>query len=195
MPGYAFGIPAAKCKVGSILRRVKGSVCSKCYAHKGMYSFPVVRDAQALRLKILLSDLEKWQKNMPELLSRKYAKKVPSDKYFRWHDSGDVQSLEHLSAIVEITKNVPDVKFWLPSKEYAIVREYFSKNEKPSNLVVRMSAPMIGAESVSNIPQTLSSTVDSGKGFKCKAPSQNGECKNCRACWDPEIPSIDYHSH
>lgn len=193
MPGFSYGTPARECTVGSILRSVTGSVCSKCYARKGMYSFPVVQAAQYRRLETM-ENLSEWTVNMTELLSRKYSRKIESEKYFRWHDSGDLRSVEHLSAIVQIAKNLPGINFWLPSKEYAIVRQSLRNLEIPSNLAVRMSAPMIGEPMVS-IFGTVSSTVGTGKGFQCPAYSQNGKCGDCRACWDVEIPSVDYPQH
>lgn len=194
MPGLAYGTPAKDCPVGSILRKKAGSVCSKCYAHKGMYVFANVRDAQAKRLEILSSNLSQWQADMTELLSRKYAKKTGSDAVFRWHDSGDVQSREHFSAIVQIAKDLPGISFWLPTKEYALVRWAVANLEIPSNLVVRVSAPMIGA-APNPIPGTVSSTVGTEHGQDCPAYSQDGKCGNCRACWDAEIPSVNYPQH
>jgi hypothetical protein len=142
-----------------------------------------------------MENLSEWTANMTELLSRKYARKSASEKYFRWHDSGDLRSVEHLSAIVEIAKNLPDIHFWLPSKEYAIVRQSLRNLEIPSNLVIRMSAPMIGQEVFSAGIFTNASTVGTGKGFQCEAYSRDGKCGPCRACWDTEIPSIDYPQH
>lgn len=191
MPGFSYGTPARECMIGSILRSVKGSVCSKCYAYKGMYSFPVVQAAQYRRLETM-ENLSEWTANMTELLSRKYAKKAASEKYFRWHDSGDLRSVEHLSAIVQIANNLPGINFWLPTKEYAIVRAY--PYYFPANLTVRVSAPMIGKKMVS-ILGTVSSTVGAGKGFRCPAPSQNGKCGDCRACWKPKVSNVDYHQH
>jgi hypothetical protein len=194
MPGFAYGIPAAECSIGGILRKRKGSVCSKCYAHKGMYSFPVVKAAQYRRLGILSNDLDGWRKNMTSLLRAKYARK--SERYFRWHDSGDLQSAAHLSAIVQIAADLPDVKFWLPTKEYALVRAWVKEHGAfPANLVVRVSAPMIGQESVSNIPGTQSSTVGAGVGLACEAYTRGGHCGDCRACWNKNVESVDYPQH
>jgi len=196
MPGLSYGIPAAACPVGAILRRNPDSVCGSCYAHGGMYNFPVVKAALARRLEILSADLDQWRRDMTELLSRKYARKAGDAKVFRWHDSGDLQGAEHLSVIVQIAKDLPDVRFWLPTKEYRTVREWVRTNgEFPSNLTVRISAPMIGAESISSIPGTVGSTVNTGTGFQCPAYSQGGECKNCRACWSQENVSVNYPLH
>ena len=195
MPGYSYGTPAKECKVGSILRTRKGSVCSKCYARKGMYVFPVVQSAQYRRLNILSSNLETWRKNMTALLSLKYARKTGDAKVFRWHDSGDIQSLEHLSAIVQIAKDLPGILFWIPTKEYATVREWVRQNGAfPENLSVRVSSPMLGA-SVPAIPGTVSSTVGTGTGFACEAYTRGGKCGPCRACWKKDIVSVDYPLH
>jgi hypothetical protein len=193
MPGFSYGTPAKDCPVGSILRAAgKHTVCGSCYAHKGTYVFPVVKEAQARRLKILLTDLEQWRKDMTELLSRKYAKR---EKVFRWHDSGDLQGWEHLSAIVQIANDLPDFRFWLPTKEYDLIRKWIRVfGSFPVNLAVRVSAPMIGKE-MPPIPGTVSSTVNTHEGYSCPAYTQDGECKDCRACWSMEVPSVDYPKH
>jgi hypothetical protein len=195
MPGLAYGTPAKDCPMGSILRKKAGSVCSKCYAHKGQYSFPVVRDAQARRLEILSSDLDTWRADMTELFGRKYAKKSGPDAVFRWHDSGDLQGSEHLSAIVQIAKDLPGISFWIPTKEIKLVRAWIRQNGSfPANLVVRVSAPMIG-QAAPTIAGTVGSTVATGTGYACPAPTQGNECGDCRACWDPSVASVDYHQH
>ena len=53
MPCHGFSIPAKYCKVGSILRKVKGTACSFCYALKGRYVFPVVQNALERRFNKL----------------------------------------------------------------------------------------------------------------------------------------------
>lgn len=193
MPGLSYGTPAPDCLIGSILRKKPGSVCEKCYAHKGMYVFPVVKKAQARRLEILSTDLETWRKDMTELLSRKYAKKKGPDAVFRWHDSGDLQNLSHLEAIVQIAKDLPGIDFWLPTKEYKLVRNYLRTNKLPKNLVIRVSAPMIGQKDLPGFANI--STVGTGEGYSCPAYSQDGKCGDCRACWDKNVKSVDYPQH
>lgn len=67
----------------------------------------------------------------------------------------------------------------------------------PENLVIRLSAPMIGQAGLNRWRQdgTLYSTVDSGSGHECPAPTQDNECGPCRACWDRSVQSVDYHRH
>jgi hypothetical protein len=58
MPGWAYGIPAKECKVGSKLAKIPGTVCHGCYALKGCYVFPNVQAAQYKRLKAI--DDPRW---------------------------------------------------------------------------------------------------------------------------------------
>lgn len=47
MPGYSYSLDARRCRRGSLLRAVLGSVCSRCYVMRGAYVMPHVRAAQA----------------------------------------------------------------------------------------------------------------------------------------------------
>ena len=53
MPCKSFSISAFECITGSRLRKIAGSVCSKCYALKGRYVFPKVQAALDRRLGVL----------------------------------------------------------------------------------------------------------------------------------------------
>jgi hypothetical protein len=101
MPGWAYGIPAAECKTGKKLQNVEGSTCYGCYALKGCYVFKVVQEAQYRRLNSIRHPY--WVRAMTHLLQSK------KSKYFRWHDSGDVQDLKHLAKIFEVARRTPDV--------------------------------------------------------------------------------------
>lgn len=182
MPGWAYGIPAKECKTGSKLQQVKGSTCYNCYALKGCYVFPVVQAAQYKRLDSI--DHPAWVKAMAMLINSK------KTKFFRWHDSGDVQSVKHLAKIFEVCRRSPDVQHWMPTRE-AWVKPYLSR--APKNLVIRFSMPMVDQEAAESWPHT--STVVSGPGRTCPAPDQNNACGSCRACWDPSVRNVAYGKH
>jgi hypothetical protein len=194
MPTYAYSIPAKYCITGSKLRLIAGSTCSHCYALKGRYIFPNVMKAMEYRFNAL-NDLPLWQASMVELIRETYYK--PSNKfdngYFRWHDSGDVQSLNHLSAIAGIAQALPKILFWLPTREYGIVGEYLRNNTKPENLTIRLSAHMIGKAIERTIFGTVTSSVDSGIGSICPANKQGNQCLTCRHCW--HVDNVDYSKH
>lgn len=196
MPGFAYGIPAWECKMGKILRKKKGSVCFSCYALKGMYVFRVVKDAQARRLKILLSDMFAWKRAMVSLLEKKYRRKTDDERVFRWHDAGDLQSVSHLQAIVEIASLLPSIRFWLPTRERKMVTEWLSSGKTfPANLIVRISAAMVGQETGPLPKGTQGSTVGANTGHACPARNQGNACLDCRACWTKTVESVDYPLH
>ncbi len=208
MPGWAYGLPAAECITGSKLAKLPGTTCSGCYALKGNYRFSNVTNAQYRRLDAL--EDPRWLDAMVVLLRGKYGR----DRYFRWHDSGDLQSVGHLRRIVRIAELVPGVKFWLPTREYGIVEDYLSRwGDFPPNLCVRLSAHYIG-ESVDigtrhpSLRSLPSSTVHAGWGkavpapsgrakesIECRAYTRGNECGSCRACWSIEVKNVSYPKH
>ncbi len=121
-----------------------------------------------------------------------------SSGYFRWHDSGDLQSLEHLTKIVQIAKNLPNIDFWLPTREYSIVAEYVKQNGAfPDNLTVRLSAYMIDGQPPVGLAKRLGLTTSgvSTSGFTCPSSSQGNKCLSCRACWDKNVSNVNYKKH
>jgi hypothetical protein len=197
MPGYAYSLPARECKTGGKLQAVKGSTCSGCYALKGRYNFPNVQAALYRRLNSLQQKL--WAEVMAELITRK------RQTYFRWHDSGDIQSIEHLAGIVKVCEMTPDVRHWLPTREYRIVGDYLAGGEGnssgfPPNLNVRMSAHMVGGTipTFPGLPVTISSVSDGDPpagSHRCPAPHQGNSCGDCRACWSSDVRLVDYAKH
>ena len=126
---------------------------------------------------------------------------IGSDPYFRFHDSGDLQGLEHFEKIVQVAKLTPKTRHWLPTREYSIIKSYISKGGKiPENLIVRLSGmypdkPVQVPASLQGIKGITTSNVHTKKplGLACKAPSQAGECRDCRACWSNKPVSYLMH--
>ena len=190
MPCYGYSLPANRCITGSKLRQVAGSTCSGCYAMKGNYVWPDV--ARALERRFNAINEPTWIDDMVALIAV-----LEKSGYFRWHDSGDIQSVAHLSAIVEIAKRTPDVEHWLPTREYRIVNEWRKANGAfPSNLCVRLSAHMLGKAGPTQYGLPVSGVAPKGsKAFDCQAYTRGGKCGDCRACWDVTVPSVIYPLH
>jgi hypothetical protein len=183
MPGYSYNLPAIKCITGSKLVKIPGSVCSGCYALKGRYRFPNVRDAMQRRLESL--DHPLWTQAMAtSILETKTG-------FFRWHDSGDLQSLDHLKKIFEVCNLTPGIQHWLPTRETSII-SCIQADEVPKNLIIRLSAHKVDGKASTFWPWT-STVVTSEK--TCPAAEQENKCKDCRACWDRTIPNIAYGKH
>ena len=181
MPGWSIGIPAKECKTGKKLRQIKNSVCEGCYALKGCYVFKVVQEAQYKRLEAISHP--DWVLAMATLINSK------KPDVFRWHDSGDVQDVDHLNKIFEVCRLTPSKRHWMPTRE-AWIKDHMK--DAPANLVVRFSSPMIDQGPVKSWANT--STV-STKSRSCPAPDNNNECGTCRACWDPLVKNIEYGKH
>jgi hypothetical protein len=181
MPGWSIGIPAKECKTGAKLRQVKDSVCYECYALKGCYVFKVVQAAQYKRLEAIKHP--DWVQAMTTLINSK------KPDVFRWHDSGDVQDLQHLEKIFEVCRATPAKRHWMPTRE-AWIKDHVTAC--PDNLIIRFSMPMIDQPAAGTWSHT--STVVT-TGATCPAPKQDGKCGDCRRCWDKSIPNIAYGKH
>lgn len=190
MPGPAYSLPAKDCKIGSALAKLPGTTCHNCYALKGRYSFPNVQNALSRRLASLSNPL--WIEAMvTQIRSSKTA-------WFRWHDSGDIQSIEHLAKIVEVCRQLPKVKFWLPTREYAFVQKFMEQDSIPDNLAIRLSAHKIDAEPPFGYGLPTSTVHTHGStihGEECKAYKRENSCGPCRACWDVNVANVSYLKH
>lgn len=116
------------------------------------------------------------------------------ERYFRWFDSGDLQGESHLRNIITVAQHTPEIRHWLPTREYETVGA--CEDELPDNLVVRVSAHRIDAAPPRGFRNT--STVIATKerhGHTCPSPEQKNTCGDCRACWDPETKNVEYWQH
>jgi len=181
MPCYSINLPATACKVGSILARAPGTTCHGCYALKGRYRFKTTKRAMARRLRALAHG--SWTAAMTALIT--------GHKYFRWHDSGDLQSVTHLKNIFEVCKQTPGTSHWLPTREHGLLA-LMDPAVVPKNLIIRISATKVDGRAPSWWPwtSTVSTTTKT-----CPAPDQGGKCKSCRACWSRDVPNVTYAKH
>jgi hypothetical protein len=190
MPGPAYSLPARECKIGSVLAQLPGTTCHGCYALKGMYRFPAVQNAMYRRLESITDT--RWVEAMVTQINSS------KTKWFRWHDSGDIQSLDHLGKIVQVCQQLPKVRFWLPTREYKFVTDYTATHSIPSNLTIRLSAhkvnqsPTFGCGLPTSTVHTHGQTI---YGEECKAYTRDNKCGTCRACWDSNITNISYPKH
>lgn len=198
MPGMSWGISAAECNRGSELKSEPGSVCAVCYAdNRGHYGCTTVVNAHRRRLRGL--DHPRWVEAMAFLIN------VWGVQWFRWFDSGDLQSFEHLAKICAVCRKTSRTRHWLPTHERELVREYLETRRFPSNLTVRISADYIGQPPGDSFGLPTS-TVNVRKGepvqvgrrkdsIECRAYTRGNHCGHCRACWDQRVPNVSYPKH
>ena len=195
MPCKSYSLPTIACKTGFKMRAIAGSICASCYAEKGNYKKYAngIEPAQHARLVSITDEL--WVDAM--------VVSIGADKYFRWHDSGDIQDIEHLEKIAEVAKRTPECMHWLPTREYGIVSAFTAQFDIPKNLIIRLSAmftdkPVVVPASLKNVAGVAVSNVHAKSapiGTACNAPKQNGECRTCRACWNRDVTAVSYSIH
>tara|TARA_Y100000004_G_scaffold24406_1_gene24590 strand:- start:133 stop:768 length:636 start_codon:yes stop_codon:yes gene_type:complete len=189
MPCPTYNTPATMCKTGARLRLVEGSTCYRCYAMKGNYLFPDVQEGLMRRFNAF--NHPRWVEAMSFMIN-KYC-----TTHFRWFDSGDLADISMLEKIVMVCQNTSKIRHWLPTREVKVVKDYLKIYKKfPSNLVVRVSAPMIDGEPLKSFRWT--STVhhkSKAIGHDCPSRFQDNKCNDCRACWDKRVTNVSYHKH
>ena len=184
MPGPAFNLPAQACITGAKLVKIPGSVCSGCYALKGRYRFRNVKEALARRLEGLSHP--EWIPAMVVL--------IDNTPWFRWHDSGDLQSVQHLKNIFEVCNRTPETRHWLPTREARFL-SLMDPAVVPKNLKIVLSDHMNDqVRPPSWWPYTSGVTTDHGL-VTCPASKQGNKCLDCRKCWDRGTKRVIYGKH
>ena len=154
----------------------------KRQALKGNYTrYKNIKIAQYRRLAAI--KLEGWTRAM--------AAQILRQKYFRWHDAGDVQSPEHMAKILEVCRLTPDTKHWLPTQERPFLP---APEDVPDNLVIRLSRSKIDGPSSKAWSHESGVTTETGA-RTCPAPDQKGKCLDCRKCWDKDVQTVVYGKH
>jgi hypothetical protein len=169
------------CTVGSKLAKKEGTICAECYAAGGNYNFGNVQRALDARLSAFNS-----ADFVPVMIAK--LKKEEKSGFFRWFDSGEVPNWKGLLKIVQIALALPEVRFWLPTKEYGLIQRYVSTvGAFPANLTVRLSAYLVDGPApvalASRLGVVTSTVTSKPTEATCPAPTQGNQCRDCRACW------------
>ena len=226
MPCRSYGISASACATGNAMKELNKNklsitcmhdvevalldgklipTCALCYCDdRGNYNYPSVKSSLHNRLVSITNPL--WTEALTYMINREHDKGF---KYFRWHDSGDIQSLEHIEQIVVACICTPLVAHWLPTLEAGthiakFVQKYGSM-DRIRNLCVRASTPFINARPMPNKKLGIQSSVviADDRTLKkemltfmndniCPAKLGDGTCGDCRKCWDKDIDVIKY---
>ena len=213
MENGSFGYSASNCKAGGHLQKIKNSICSICYGMVGQYAFKNYVTKSKRTVESI--DKEFWKEAMVFLINKKRFNK------FRWFDNGDLLSDKMLRDIFYVAEHTPDVKHWLPTKEYRMVKRVIESGlNKPDNLDIRLSAFKINGKPPIKLARRLgvncsvALTPDEFKkrkdGFKChtahsfrdKFKESKPElyeilshCSGCTACYNNRVDVIYYEVH
>jgi len=181
----------------------KGSVCLKCYAKKGHFPRPTVRNAHLRNLETYLSASS--SEKIDYISSYINFNKI---KYFRNFSSGDFQSIQDIKDWTQIALKCPNTKFWISTRAWNNKRTLPSliTLSKLKNVCVRLSSNLIDdLDFPDSVRSTESFTFASvykdqsspaSKGLLCGKTVKNS-CKklNCRECWNKECTLVSYKQH
>jgi hypothetical protein len=196
MPCPSWGLPAGKACPGA--KFGEGTICGSCYASKGNYGVPTVVHAQSERFRWTLALMKSEAGQDAFVAYMTAAIQATGLPYFRVHDSGDLFSPAYTRCWQRIARNLSHVRFWFPTRSYRIgnlLPEIQGLAALP-NVTVRPSALMLDAPApVIDGLQAGSGATYSKSDATCPAYRQNGECRDCRFCWDQPARPVLYPLH
>lgn len=152
----------------------------KCYAHKLERLRPSVRNAYAHNLDVLTKD--------PETYWREVEAAIMMTRFFRFHVSGDIPSLEYLNNMVEVARRNQHCHILCFTKRFDYVNTYLETNTFPDNLHIIFSG-WVGLE-MSNpflLPEAHVRYRDGSTTARPDAYPCGGNCSECAktddGCW------------
>jgi hypothetical protein len=173
--------------------------CSKCYAdNRGFYAMPDTIRVREDNLKIIQDNIEVFIFFMIAKLNRK------KNKDFRWFDSGDILSIEFLKALIEVCKQTPKTRHWIPTTTWNYPNDEFlallQVLQALPNVILRASNPGSVPVLSKGLYPLQSVVVNELKKstkelFYCPASKQAGKCGPCKACYNKNIETIAYLEH
>jgi len=184
-------------------------VCKSCYATKGMYRFPNTKAVRQHNKADYMRD--GWVEDM--------VKEVNKYDYFRWFDSGDIETPELAQKIYRVIASTPHCKHWVPTRsdKVADIDKYLTRittsDSEPShyhhesiaylkNVSLRPSADNIGLNN-NERPGVKSFVIRPEEIFEAKKqgihvcpvginPNQKS-CDTCTACYTNQAVAYVLH--
>lgn len=196
----SFGLPAHKS-----CPRAAGTICQNCYAERGLYRIPASEAAHLARLRWTvrcIRDGERgqsfWVGAMTTAITTATA--LADVDRFRIHDSGDFFSEKYARMWIEVVRNLPHIRFWVPTRAWQrkgiqldasdpILAALIALATFP-HVTVRPSALNFG-DPPPEVPGLHAGTTSEHAGTPvCRAIKH--KCGDCRDCWLKDQP-ISYH--
>ena len=112
---------------------VEGSICSHCYAEAMMHQYTALEEKLKRNTKILTESIIP-DDELPD---------TTGDKIFRFESFGDLNNEIQLTNYLNIVRKNPETRFTLWTKQYDLVKEYFSTHDVPDNFTLILSSLMV----------------------------------------------------
>ena len=148
-------------------------ICTFCYSHRMLNTYRK-------------SCVDPWQNNS-DLLSKSLLKdyQIPriTESEFRFHGHGELINRTHLRNLALIAEHNSHCNFALWTKRRNIVREVFEDQERPFNLILIYSNPVI--DKVMRKPPKRFDKVFNNVNSPTDGENCTGQkCKDCLACYE-----------
>ena len=182
----SLGLPAGK------TCRPDAPCFAKCYARKGNYTFPSVKNA-------LEGNLEAYKAD-PEFFFDYIASNSRLVCFFRWFHSGDIVDDAFLLGMVRVARRNPNTRYLAFTKKFDIVNRYLDSGKRlPSNLKIVFSG-WSASFHVLNPHDLPTSFVRFKRGDNSHIPPKafkcSGDCSNCQMCWLlKKSESVEFGEH
>jgi hypothetical protein len=172
----AWGLPARRCRKGRILAKKPGTVCHQCYALKGNFTRRTVSEKLERAYQGLFDP--RWTPALYVLIQRH----TKETRRFRFFHSGDIQGVNHFRNILRICAALPDILFWIPTREDTVVIPH--ADAIPANACVRASGTGIDGPPPGWWPITSTVVTDPARAT-CPSSIHGGNCgtHQCTKCW------------
>lgn len=105
---------------------------AKCYAAKLCRLRKTVREAYARNLEIWTADPATYELQVKAAASM--------TRFFRWHVSGDLISMDYLKMVVRVARELPHTEFLMFTKRFDLVNDFTYCEDIPGNLHIIFSA-------------------------------------------------------
>jgi ferredoxin len=152
--------------------------CSKyCYAVRSYNRFTGTAAGWNENYLLFLTD--------PDRYFYEISKAVKTQRFFRWHVSGDIVNSRYLAGMIDVALENPKVEFLAFTKAYQTVNDWI-KNEStlPENLHLLFSAaPGVKMPNPYNIPECHIAFQDPAQNTYCGGAEYEYHCTgNCTEC-------------
>ena len=160
---------------------------SVCYAKRcAVFHHNSVVPAWARNTYLVREEPNKVRQSIKEYCNKNIV------QYFRFHTSGELENVEHLKLYADICNDNPDVTFFIYTKAFDILQEWFEDLEKhnlfpPENFVINLS------EWHGNL-EFLKETTTHPYFKRCHIFSYD-DGENCVYSHLPHCPAIDKQGH
>ena len=144
-----------------------------CYARRLAARRQNVRDSYQRNWEV-------YQKH-PDIYKLQVKAAAATQRFFRYHVSGDIPDMDYLRMMVEIARELPHTNFMAFTKQYGLVNEWIAENGfLPQNLQILFSVWRgFDCPNPYNLPEAHVAYRD---GFHTARPNAYHCHKNCTEC-------------